>query len=63
MGDWEGDTVLGAVGKGGIVTFAYRKTRYLVAWLIPDKVESLDTQFATWALVFIEVLLLALIAF
>ena len=47
VGDWEGDTFLGAVGKGGIVTFAHRKTRYLVAGLIPDKVESLGTQFAT----------------
>ena len=37
VGDWEGDTVLGAVGKGGIVTLVDRKTRYLVAGLIPDK--------------------------
>ena len=31
IGDWEGDTVYGAVGKGLIVTLADRKTRYLLA--------------------------------
>lgn len=31
IGDWEGDTVYGAVGKGLVVTLADRKTRYLVA--------------------------------
>lgn len=37
VGDWEGDTVLGAVNRGGIVTLVDRKTRYLVAGLIFDK--------------------------
>lgn len=36
-GDWEGDSVLGAVGKGGVITLVDRKTRYLVAGLIADK--------------------------
>ena len=31
IGDWEGDTVYGAVGKGLVVTLADRKTRYLLA--------------------------------
>ena len=31
IGDWEGDTVYGAVGKGLVVTLTDRKTRYLLA--------------------------------
>lgn len=31
IGDWEGDTVYGAVGKGLVVTLADRKSRYLLA--------------------------------
>ena len=31
IGDWEGDTVYGATGKGLIVTLVDRKTRYLLA--------------------------------
>lgn len=31
IGDWEGDTVYGAVGKGLVVTLVDRKTRYLLA--------------------------------
>lgn len=34
IGDWEGDTVYGAVGKGLIVTCVDRKTRYLKAGLL-----------------------------
>ena len=34
VGDWEGDTVFGGVGKGSLVTLVDRKTRYLVAGLI-----------------------------
>jgi IS30 family transposase len=34
VGDWEGDTVYGAVGKGLIVTFVDRKTRFLRAALL-----------------------------
>lgn len=30
IGDWEGDTVYGAVGKGLVVTLVDRKTRYLL---------------------------------
>lgn len=30
-GDWEGDTVYGGVGKGGLVTLADRKTRLILA--------------------------------
>ena len=30
-GDWEGDTVLGAKGRGSIVTLVERKSRYLLA--------------------------------
>lgn len=37
VGDWEGDSVLGAIGKGGVTTLVDRKTRYLVAGLIVDK--------------------------
>ena len=31
IGDWEGDTVYGAIGKGLVVTLVDRKTRYLLA--------------------------------
>jgi IS30 family transposase len=34
VGDWEGDTVYGAVGKGLIVTLVDRKTRFLRAALL-----------------------------
>jgi IS30 family transposase len=34
VGDWEGDTVYGAVGKGLIVTFVDRKTRFLRSALL-----------------------------
>ena len=37
LGDWEGDTVRGAPGKGVIVTLADRKSRYLVALLCRNK--------------------------
>ena len=37
IGDWEGDTVLGAVGKGGVITLVDRKTRYLLSALIKNK--------------------------
>ena len=37
LGDWEGDTVLGGVGKGCIVTCVDRKSRLLVAAVSPDK--------------------------
>lgn len=37
LGDWEGDTVYGGVGKGLLVTFVDRKSRYLVAALLPKR--------------------------
>ena len=37
IGDWEGDTVLGGNGKGGLVTMVERKSRYLLMALISDK--------------------------
>jgi IS30 family transposase len=37
IGDWEGDTVLGGPGKGGIVTMVERKSRFLEMELIADK--------------------------
>lgn len=37
IGDWEGDTVCGGVGKGRIVTLVDRKTRFLRAALVQSK--------------------------
>lgn len=37
IGDWEGDTVCGAVGKGRIVTMVDRKSRFLCAALLSSK--------------------------
>jgi len=37
IGDWEGDTVLGAPGKGGLVTMVERRSRLLKMALIPNK--------------------------
>lgn len=37
IGDWEGDTVYGGVGKGLIVTLVDRKTRFLRAYLIRSR--------------------------
>lgn len=37
FGDWEGDTMEGAKGTGGIATHVERKSRYLVAAKLPDK--------------------------
>ena len=34
IGDWEGDTVYGAVGKGLIVTLVDRKSRYLCGYML-----------------------------
>ena len=36
LGDWEGDTVHGGIGKGGVVTFIDRKSRELVVKLISN---------------------------
>lgn len=37
VGDWEGDTVYGGVGKGLLVTLVDRKTRFLCAGLIKSR--------------------------
>ena len=37
IGDWEGDTVYGAVGKGLLVTLVDRKTRFLCAGIINSR--------------------------
>ena len=37
VGDWEGDLVLGRIGTGAIATHVDRKSRYLMASLLPDK--------------------------
>ena len=37
VGDFEGDTVLGGVGKGCIATYFDRKSRYLVSQVMKDK--------------------------
>ena len=37
IGDWEGDTVLGGPGKGGLLTMVERKSRYLGMALITNK--------------------------
>lgn len=37
FGDWEGDTMEGAKGTGGLATHVERKSRYLVAAMLSDK--------------------------
>lgn len=37
FGDWEGDLVLGRKGIGAIATHVERKSRYLMATLLPDR--------------------------
>jgi IS30 family transposase len=37
LGDWEGDTVLGPVGTGGLVTLVDRKSRYTIICKIQTK--------------------------
>jgi transposase, IS30 family len=45
FGDWEGDTMEGAKGTGGIATHVERKSRYLIAAKLPDKkAASMTTQ-------------------
>jgi len=36
-GDWEADLVLGGMGQGALATCLERKSRYLVADIVPDK--------------------------
>jgi IS30 family transposase len=40
MGDWEGDTVIGKKHKGGTVTLAERKSRYVLAGHIRSKYDD-----------------------
>jgi IS30 family transposase len=37
IGDWEGDTVIGKHHRGGLVTLAERKSRYVLAGHIRSK--------------------------
>lgn len=37
FGDWEGDTLEGAKGKGALATHIERRSRYLIAAKLPDK--------------------------
>ena len=47
VGDWEGDTVYGGIGKGLLVTLVDRKTRYLVS----ARVDSRDASVVRKAIV------------
>ena len=42
IGDWEGDTVIGKNHKGGLVTLAERKSRYVLAGHETIAVERLN---------------------
>ena len=44
IGDWEGDTVLGSPGTGGIVTLVERRSRYTLARKIEDKTACVTTE-------------------
>ena len=37
IGDWEGDTLCGAKGKGAIVTLVDRRSGYICAWVVHSK--------------------------
>jgi IS30 family transposase len=60
VGDWEGDTVYGAVGKGCIVTCVDRKTRYLTASLLKQRTSELTREAVKKALQGLPVLSLSL---
>lgn len=47
FGDWEGDTVEGAKGTGGVATHVERKSRYLLAVKLHDKKASTMTEQST----------------
>lgn len=49
FGDWEGDTLEGAKGTGGLATHVERKSRYLLAVKLPDKKAATMTQQTTKA--------------
>ena len=48
-GHWEGDTVEGAKGTGGLATYTDRKCRYLIARLLSDKRASTFSEAASLA--------------
>ena len=50
FGDWEGDTLEGGKGKGGIASLVERKSRYLLAAPLPDKSAATMAIGANWAL-------------
>ena len=50
FGDWEGDTVEGAKGKGAIASLVERKSRYLAAAPLSDKSAATMTSEANGAL-------------
>ncbi|MBW2195466.1 MAG: hypothetical protein JRF37_07825, partial [Deltaproteobacteria bacterium] len=43
FGDWEGDTVEGSKGTGGIASHVERKSRYLLAVKLTDKTANVMT--------------------
>jgi IS30 family transposase len=47
IGDWEGDTVIGKNHKGGLVTLAERKSRYVLAGHIRSKHAAVVTAMTT----------------
>jgi len=47
FGDWEGDTVEGAKGTGGVATLVERKSRYLLAIKLKDKKSDTMTEQST----------------
>lgn len=49
FGDWEGDTLEGAKGTGGLATHVERKSRYLLAVKLVDKKAATMTQQSTKA--------------
>jgi len=49
FGDWEGDTLEGAKGTGGLATHVERKSRYLLAVKLVDKKATTMTQQSTKA--------------
>lgn len=49
FGDWEGDTMEGAKGTGGLATHVERKSRYLLAVKLVDKKAATMTQQSTKA--------------